>query len=74
MVVDVAARVGLDAAGLRAALESHAYAGALAQNAARARAQGVVALPTFFFEDGSRLVGARPYKEFTRLLETQRGR
>ena len=61
--------VGLDRQALSEALDSGAYADRLRQARARAREHDVTALPTFIINGKDKIVGAKPYGAFKRLLD-----
>lgn len=64
----IAAGLGLDAAGLRQALEEQRYRDRVLAQFEEARQIGVTAVPTFV-AGGYALVGAHPLENFRRLLE-----
>jgi predicted DsbA family dithiol-disulfide isomerase len=64
VLVDVAAGVGLDPAGLRRALDDGRYAGTVEQELAWARAVGITGVPTVIFNEQFAVVGAQDYAVF----------
>lgn len=68
VLVRLAGKVGLDPAGLREALTSEAYRAKREAAELEAREFGVSGVPTFFFADGTEVVGAQPLDHFRRLL------
>lgn len=67
-LLDLLGEIGLDRQLLSSALENRTYASRLQQVRERARKHDVTALPTFIIGGKDKLVGARPYDNFTRLL------
>ncbi len=61
--------IGLDRQGLSEALDDGVYAGRLRQAREQAKEYDVTALPTFITNGRDKLVGAKPYEQFTRLLD-----
>lgn len=61
--------IGLDPHGLSEALDSGVYADRLRQGRERAKEHDVTALPTFIVNGRDKIVGAKPYEQFTRLLD-----
>ena len=68
-LVRLGAEAGLDADGLREALESRRYRGRVADGIGWARAIGVTGVPTFIFDDRYGVVGAQEYDVFERVME-----
>ncbi|WP_319582925.1 DsbA family protein [uncultured Pseudodesulfovibrio sp.] len=58
VVLDVAARTGLDPDPLKQALIDHRYAARVAEGSIKAKEAGVTALPTFIVEGQPRITGA----------------
>ncbi|EGB15184.1 DSBA oxidoreductase [Pseudodesulfovibrio mercurii] len=69
VVLDVAVRSGLDAAGVKEALTDHRYAARLADGSARARAAGVTAIPTFVVAGRPPITGAVDEAVLRRAME-----
>jgi predicted DsbA family dithiol-disulfide isomerase len=67
VLVGVAAGLGLDTAGLREALASGTYSARREAAEQEARMLGVTGVPTYFFADGPKVVGAQPLEQFRRL-------
>ena len=63
------AEIGLDRQGLSEALEAGVYAERLRQGRQLAQEHAVTALPTFIISGRDKIVGARPYEQFTKLLD-----
>lgn len=61
--------IGLDRQALSKALDSDAYATRLQQARERAREHDVTALPTFIINGKDKIIGAKPYEAFKRLLD-----
>lgn len=68
-VLDITATVGLDTREVENALQTGTYTPIIRNNAAQAADLEVKILPTYVFSNGTRVVGARPYKDFVRILE-----
>jgi predicted DsbA family dithiol-disulfide isomerase len=68
-LVRVAEGVGLDAAGLRAALEEQRYREGVDEDIAWARSVGVSAIPTFVFDGRLGMVGAQERPAFEQMLQ-----
>jgi protein-disulfide isomerase len=64
----IARSLGLDLARLRADLDTHAYAAAIATDIADASALGVAGTPTFFI-DGKPVFGDEPLRVFTAVVD-----
>jgi predicted DsbA family dithiol-disulfide isomerase len=60
---------GLDATGLREALETRAYRDAVDEDIRSVQGIGVTAVPTFIFNNEYAIVGAEKYPAFQRLME-----
>ncbi|MGE4422525.1 MAG: DsbA family protein [Pseudodesulfovibrio sp.] len=69
VVLDVAARTGLDTEELAAALADHRFAARVADGSRQAREAGVTALPTFIVEGQPRITGAVDESVLRRALE-----
>lgn len=69
MLADLADRLDLDSADLRAALAEGRYRGRVLTQFQEAHAIGVSAVPTFVAADKYALVGAHPYENFRKLME-----
>ena len=68
-LVRIGAQSGLDAAGLREALETRRYEQEVDHRMAWAYGIGVNAVPTFIFNDRYAIVGAQEYPAFQRMME-----
>lgn len=68
-VVRIGAAVGLDEAGLRAALESRAYREQVDDGVAWARQIGVTGVPTFVFDEQHGVVGAQDHEVFVQVMQ-----
>jgi predicted DsbA family dithiol-disulfide isomerase len=67
VLVHIAEGLGLDTAALRKALANGTYAARRETTEREARTAGVSGVPTYFFTDGPRVVGAQPLEQFRRL-------
>ncbi len=72
VILDLAARSGLDRSEAAAVIEDRSFSRAVDLDWDLARQKGVTAVPTFFFGSG-RLVGAHPYEALLRLVEKTGG-
>ena len=72
VVLDVAARTGLELEPLKAALADHRYADRVADGSKKAREAGVTALPTFIVEGQPRITGAVDESVLRQALQTAR--
>jgi predicted DsbA family dithiol-disulfide isomerase len=70
VVLDVAARTGLDPTPLKAALADHRYAARVAAGSRQAKEAGVTALPTFIVGNQPRITGAVDESVLRKALET----
>lgn len=61
--------IGLDRQGLSEALDNGVYADRLRQGRELAKEYDVTALPTFIINGRDKIVGAKPYEQFARLLD-----
>jgi predicted DsbA family dithiol-disulfide isomerase len=69
VLLDVAAKAGLDVEEARAALTDHRYAGEVDEEIAWARESGITSTPTFIFDEQYAIVGAQEYAAFERVAE-----
>ena len=69
VILDIAARVGLEPDGLLKALEQHRYEERLKKSRKEGELYDVTALPTFIFNGSDRIVGLRPIAVFRQLIE-----
>lgn len=67
-VVRVGAGVGLDADGLRDALETRRYRELVDEGIAWSRSIGVTAIPTFVFDERFGMVGAQEFEAFQEMM------
>lgn len=64
VLTGLAETAGLDAGGLREALDAGRYAGRREEVAGEAARLGISGVPTFIFAGGARVVGAQPLEKF----------
>ena len=64
VLTGLAETVGLDAGGLREALDAGRYAGRREEVVGEATGLGITGVPTFIFAGGARVVGAQPLEIF----------
>jgi predicted DsbA family dithiol-disulfide isomerase len=69
VLVRIGAENGLDAAGLREALETGQYAQEVDHAIAWAHTVGITGVPTFIFNERYAIVGAQEYPAFQRVME-----
>ena len=67
-IVRVGETAGLDAGGLREALESRHYRGLVDEGIAWSRSIGVTAIPTFVFDERYGMVGAQEFDAFQQMM------
>lgn len=68
ILLDLAEQVGLDAGELLKALTEHRYQGRLQKGREEGEQYNVSVLPTFFFDNGEKIVGLRPIEAFRKMI------
>lgn len=68
-LMNLATEVGLDGGEVGASLESQAYAAAVREDEAQARALGITAVPFFLFDGKVGVSGAQPVSVLRRVME-----
>lgn len=69
VLLDAAAKAGMDVEEARSALTDHRYGGTVDEEIAWARESGISSTPTFIFDERYAVVGAQEYAVFENVAE-----